>query len=248
MAVPISHQVLVLLGDKVALVTGATGGLGRVVVKRFLSEGAKVAAVYRSDIRLNELMEYTGQPLNLRGFKADVTDALSVASLIDAVVKEYGRVDILLNIAGGYVGGKNLPETDVADWDQMMTLNTKSAYLCCRAVLPRMIEKNYGKIVSVSSKNATPKGKRSGNVAYTVSKGGIITLTEALADEVMKQDINVNCIIPSTIDTPNNRAQMPKADTSKWVSPLDIAEVIVFLSSDASRAVSGASIPVYWKS
>jgi len=130
----------------------------------------------------------------------------------------------------------------------MITLNAKSAYLCSRAVLPYMIERNYGRIVSVSSKNATPKGRRAGNIAYTVSKGGIITLTEALADEVAKQDINVNCVIPSTIDTPNNRAQMPKADTSKWVSPFDIAEVMVFLSSDASRAVSGAAIPVYWKS
>jgi len=101
-----------LLGDRVVIVTGATGGLGRVVVKRFLAEGARVAAVYRSDVKLNELIEYTDHTPNLKGFKADVTDASSVASLVDAVVKEYGRVDVLLNIAGGYAGGKTLPETD----------------------------------------------------------------------------------------------------------------------------------------
>ena len=103
-----------MLGDRVVLVTGATGGLGRVVVKRFLAEGARVAAVYRSDLRLNELMDYTDRAPNLMGFKADITDASSVASLVDAVVKEYGRIDVLLNIAGGYMGGKTLPETDVS--------------------------------------------------------------------------------------------------------------------------------------
>ena len=130
----------------------------------------------------------------------------------------------------------------------MVALNTKSAYLCSRAVLPRMIARNYGRIVSVSAKNATPRGRRAGNIAYAISKGGIITLTEALAEEVSKLEITVNCVMPGTIDTADNREKMPKADTSKWVNPEDIASVILFLSSDASKAVSGASIPVFGKS
>ncbi len=239
---------MTMLGDRVVLVTGATGGLGRVVVKRFLAEGAKVAAVYRSEDRFKELRDHVGGSQALSGFKADVTDAGSVASLVEAVVKEHGRVDVLLNIAGGYTGGKPLNEAEEADLDKMVALNTKSAYLCSRAVLPGMIERNYGRIVSISAKNATPRGRRAGNIAYAISKGGVITLTEALAEEVSKLDINVNCVMPSTIDTPDNREKMPKADTSKWVSPDDIASVILFLSSDASNAVSGASIPVYGKS
>ncbi len=239
---------MIMLGDRVVLVTGATGGLGRVVVKRFLAEGAKVAAVYRSEDKLKDLKDYVGGSPALSGFKADVTDARSVASMVEAVVKEHGRVDVLLNIAGGYTGGKLLNEAEETALDQMVTLNTKSAYLCSRAVLPGMIERNYGRIVSISAKNATPRGRRAGNIAYAISKGGVITLTEALAEEVSKLDITVNCVMPGTIDTADNREKMPKADTSKWVSPEDIASVILFLSSDASKAVSGASIPVFGKS
>jgi NAD(P)-dependent dehydrogenase (short-subunit alcohol dehydrogenase family) len=236
-----------LLGNRVVLVTGATGGLGRVVVKRFLAEGATVAAVYRSEDRHRELVEYAGGG-KLTGFKADVTDPDSVSSLLGDVTKQLGRVDVLLNIAGGYAGGKPLQESEETMLDQMVTLNTRSAWLCSRAVLPGMIERNWGRIVSVSAKNATPRGRRTGNIAYAISKGGIITLTEALAEELAKYEINVNCVMPATIDTADNREKMPKADTSKWVSPEDIAEVLLFLSSESSRAVTGASIPVFGRS
>jgi NAD(P)-dependent dehydrogenase (short-subunit alcohol dehydrogenase family) len=111
-----------------------------------------------------------------------------------------------------------------------------------------MIERNWGRIVSVSAKNATPSGRRLGNIAYAISKGGIITLTEALAEELSKVEVNVNCVMPAIIDTSKNREKMPKADTSKWVKPEDIAEVILFLSSDFSKAVTGATIPVFGRS
>jgi NAD(P)-dependent dehydrogenase (short-subunit alcohol dehydrogenase family) len=231
-----------MLSDRVILVTGATGGLGRIVVKRFLAEGAQVAAVYRSEDKLRELVEFAG---SIAGFKADVTDPASVASLVGNVYRKLGRIDVLLNIAGGYAGGKPLQETEETQLDQLVALNTRSAWLCSRAVLPGMIERNWGRIVSVSAKNATPRGRRVGNLAYAISKGGIITLTEALAEELVKTDVTVNCVMPATIDTPDNRGKMPNADTSKWVSTGDIAEVILFLSSEASRAVSGACIPVY---
>jgi len=236
-----------LLGNRVVLVTGATGGLGRVVVKRLLAEGAIVAAVYRSEEKFSELIKYAGGG-KLTGFKADVTDAASVSSLAGEVTRQLGRVDVLLNIAGGYSGGLPLQESDATMLDKMITLNTRSAWLCIRAFLPGMIERNWGRIVSVSAKNATPRGRMAGNTAYAISKGGIITLTEALSGELTKYEVNVNCILPATIDTADNREKMPKADTSKWVNPEDIAEVILFLSSEHSRAVTGASIPIYGRS
>lgn len=236
-----------MLGNRVVLVTGATGGLGRVVVKRFLAEGATLAAVYRSEGRFNELVEYTGEG-KLTGFKADVTDAVSVSTLAGEVTKQLGRVDVLLNIAGGYSGGLPMNESEETMLDKMVALNTRSAWLCSRAFLPGMMERNWGRIVSVSAKNATPRGRRAGNIAYAISKGGIITLTEALSEELTKYQVNVNCILPATIDTADNREKMPKADTSKWVSPEDIAEVILFLSSESSRAVTGAAIPIYGRS
>ncbi len=236
-----------MLSNRVALVTGATGGLGRVVAKRFLAEGATVAAVYRSEDKLNELVEYVGGG-KISGFKADVTDPASVSSLVGEVTKQLGRVDVLLNIAGGYAGGMPLQESEEDMLDKMVTLNTRSVWLCSRAVLPGMIERNWGRIVSVAAKNATPRGRRAGNIAYAISKGGIVTLTEALAEELAKYEVNVNCVMPATIDTAENREKMPKADTSKWVSPEDIAEVILFLSSESSRAVTGASIPIFGRS
>ena len=236
-----------MLGSRVVLVTGATGGLGRVVVKRFLAEGATLAAVYRSEDRFNELIKYAGEG-KLAGFKADVTDAVSVSTLASEVTKQLGRVDVLLNIAGGYSGGLPMNESEETMLDKMVALNTRSAWLCSRAFLPGMMERNWGRIVSVSAKNATPRGRRAGNIAYVISKGGIITLTEALSEELAKYEVNVNCILPATIDTADNREKFPKADTSKWVSPEDIAEVILFLSSESSRAVTGAAIPIYGRS
>jgi NAD(P)-dependent dehydrogenase (short-subunit alcohol dehydrogenase family) len=238
---------LKMLSNRVALVTGATGGLGRVVVKRFLTEGATVAAVYRNEDKLKKLVEYIGDN-KINGFKADVTDPASVSSLVAEVTKQLGRIDVLLNIVGGYTGGMLLQESEEAVLDKMVTLNTRSAWLCSRAVLPGMIERNWGRIVSVAAKNATSRGRRAGNIAYAISKGGVITLTEALAEELSKVEVNVNCVMPATIDTAENREKMPKADTSKWVSPEDIAEVMIFLSSDSSKAVTGAAIPIFGRS
>jgi NAD(P)-dependent dehydrogenase (short-subunit alcohol dehydrogenase family) len=110
-----------------------------------------------------------------------------------------------------------------------------------------MVQQNYGRIVSVSSRTAVESGRRARSSAYAVSKAGVIVLTEAIAEEVKKYDVNVNCVMPSTIDTPSNRRDFPKADFSKWVDPKDIAEVMLFLVSDASRVVSGAAVPVYGK-
>lgn len=234
--------------NKVALVTGATGALGMVVTRRLLGNGARVAATYRTDSGRNDLEQFVGALKgNLTQIVADVTDERSVQELVKTVIGKFGRIDFLLNIVGGYAGGNDLAETDLSQWDLMMNVNLKSAFLCAKAVLPHMIKQNYGRIVNVSSRTAVEKSRRVKSGAYAISKAGVMVLTETLAEEVKNHDINVNCVMPSTIDTANNRRNMPKADFSKWVDPNEIAEVMLFLLSDASKATSGACIPVYGK-
>jgi NAD(P)-dependent dehydrogenase (short-subunit alcohol dehydrogenase family) len=239
---------LMSLKGKVAIVTGATGALGSVVVKALLEQCARVVSTYRSEERQKELVGFVeGAGALLTGAEVDVTNETSVQALLQKVIEMHGRVDILLNIVGAYKGGTDIASTKESDWDFMMDTNLKSAFLCCKAVLPYMMKQNYGKIVSVASRTAVEKRFRSGSGAYCVSKAGIIVLTETIAEEVKKYDINVNCIMPRTIDTPDNRRNLPEADSSKWVKPEEIAKVILFLTSDDSRVISGASIPVYGK-
>jgi len=240
--------IFVSLKGKVAVVTGATGSLGRVVAKTLLDQGAHVVSTYRSEEKQNELDELAGQDgSKLTSVQADVTSESSVQALFQKVIDKHGRVDILLNIVGAYKGGSEIASTKENDWDYMMDVNLKSAFLCSKTALPHMTGQNYGKIVNVSARTAVEKRFRSKNGAYAVSKAGIIVLTETIAEEVKKYDINVNCIVPSTIDTPSNRRDFPEGDFSKWVKPEQIARVILFLVSDDSKSISGASLPVYGK-
>jgi len=180
----------------------------------------------------------------IKFIKANVTKEEEVKKTIQETLEEFGKIDILVNIVGGFAYAKIL-DTDEKTWDSMMNMNLKSAYLCSKAVLPHMIKQNYGKIVNISSRPAL-KGS-AGVGAYSASKAGVLNLTETIADEVKDYEINVNTILPSTIDTPANRRDMPNADFSKWVKPEEIARVIVFLASDDSKPISGAAIPVYGK-
>jgi len=230
------------------VVTGAKGVLGRVVAKTLLENGAIVVASYRTESKLAEFLEFVGEVKGkVTGAKGDVTDEQTVKNLVQKAVEKHGRIDILLNIVGAYAGGAEISNTEESQWNFMMNVNLKSAFLCSKAVLPFMIKQNYGRIVSVSSKTAVEKRWRAKSGAYAVSKAGIIVLTETIAEEVKNYDINVNCLMLSTIDTPDNRRNFPKVDFSKWVDPQDIAEVVLFLVSDASKTISGASIPVYGK-
>jgi len=236
------------LKDNVAVVTGATGALGRTVAKALLENGVYVVSTYRSEEKQKELVTFLGElKENLMGVKTDVTNEKSVQNLLHMTIEKYGHVDILLNIVGGYLGGEDLVNTTESDWDYMMNTNLKSAFLCSKGALPHMIRQNYGRIVNVAARPAVEKRYRVKSGAYAISKAGVLILTEALAEEVKKYDINVNCILPSTIDTPNNRRSFPNADSSKWVKPEDVAKVILFLVSDDSKITSGASITVYGK-
>ena len=231
-----------------ALVTGATGALGKTVTHKLLENGARVAATYRTESRRNDLSQFVGAlKSNLAEIRADVTDERSVQELVKTIIDKFGRIDFLLNIVGAYGGGTDIADTDLSQWDLLMNVNLKSAFLCAKAVLPHMVKQDYGRIVNVSSRTAVEKSRRVKSGAYAISKAGVIVLTETLADEVKNYDINVNCVMPSTIDTPNNRRNFPKAGFSKWVDPNEIAEVMLFLLSDASKVTSGACIPVYGK-
>ena len=234
-----------ILKDKVAIITGGTGALGRAVVSAFLNEGAKVACTYIVDEELKGVSSIIeNYKVNILFIKANVTKEDGVKKTIQETLEVFGRIDILANIVGGFAYAKVI-DTDEKTWDSMMNMNLKSAFFCSKAVLTHMIKQNYGRIVNISSRPAL-KGS-AGVGAYSASKAGVLNLTETIADEVKDYDINVNSILPSTIDTPANRRDMPNADFSKWVKPEEIARVIVFLASDDSKPISGAAIPVYGK-
>jgi len=236
------------LNTKVGIVTGATGALGRVVVKALLSQGARIVSTYRSEEKQSELVDFVGEASGmLTSIQTDVTHEADVQALFQKVVEKYGHVDILLNIVGAYKGGTDIADTKETYWDFMIGANLKSAFLCSKTALPYMMRQNYGKIVNVASRAAVEKRYRGKSGAYAVSKAGVIVLTETIAEEAKKYDINVNCIMPSMIDTPDNRRNFPDADFSKWVKPEQIAKVILFLVSEDSSSISGASIPVYGK-
>jgi NAD(P)-dependent dehydrogenase (short-subunit alcohol dehydrogenase family) len=176
-------------------------------------------------------------------FAANLIKPDSVADMAERVYAHFGRIDILANIAGGFTMGPPVHETEDRDWDFMMDLNARTVFNTARAIVPRMLEQGEGKIVNVSARAAT-QGK--GHMApYCASKAAVITLTESLAAEHKDDGINVNCILPGTVDTPQNREAMPTQDHARWVPPAALADVILFLASDAARHVTGAAIPVY---
>lgn len=238
-----------MLKGKVAIITGSTGALGSVVTRTFLENGSKVVALYHTQKKYDKLCDSLGE-LNkkLIGFEGDATSPEDCSQLVKKAIDEHDNVDILVNIVGGWMGGETLEKIDPNVWDKMMDMNAKSVFLCCRAVLPYMIEKNYGKIVNISAKSSTREGRKKRSAIYAASKGAVRVLTQAMAEELLDKNINVNCIMPSTIDTEANRKMMPKADPSKWVPPQKIAETILFLCSDKADEIKGACIPVYGKS
>jgi NAD(P)-dependent dehydrogenase (short-subunit alcohol dehydrogenase family) len=230
--------------DRVVLITGATGDFGPYVAKAFAQTGARLALTARKLDQAQTLATDLGLGED-RGLPSvvDVTQAESVAGWVAAVLAKWGRVDVLVNVAGGYKPGAPVADMQETDLDFMFNLNARSAFLTCRAVIPAMLAQGGGKIVNIGAKAGLLAGRKS--TAYAVSKAAVLRLTEALSAEVRENNINVNAIIPSTIDTPGNRAGQPNADTSKWVKPEDLAAVAVFLASEAARAIHGAEIPVF---
>lgn len=230
----------------VAIITGAVGNLGLATAQTFQAAGHTLVLVDRSADRLGHLFKsFAGSGHHLLAGGIDLSAPASLDCLVATTLAHFGRVDVLIHTVGGWRGGRPVHETDLADWDFLFNVNLRTTLLCCRAVVPQMLKQGSGRIITVASRDGL-SGK-AGYAAYSASKSAVLRLNESLAEELKASNINVNCVLPSTIDTPQNRAGMPEADFSKWVEPAAIADVILFLASDASRAISGAAIPVFGK-
>jgi len=232
------------LASKTAVITGAAGNLGRATAGAMQAAGAKTVLVDHSNEQLQQAYPKVAQdPDRLLCGGVDLTDEHSARTVMAAARERFGRIDVLVNTVGGFRGGKAVHEEELATWDLMMTINLRTTLLACRAVLSEFHSQGGGVIVNVAAGAAL--SSPAGLAAYSASKSAVIRLTEALAAEGKTQDVRVNAVLPGTIDTPQNRAAMPGADTSKWVAPEAIADVIVFLASDAARAVTGVALPVF---
>lgn len=232
--------------NKIVLITGATGGLGSAVTGAFLNAGARVAATHTGIEKFKELeSELKPQPGKLLGIETNVFDSASVKQMADTVMEKFGSIDALVNLVGGYLGGISVADMSEKQWDFMFNLNLKSVFLVCRQVLPVMMQQKSGRIVNITSGGGL-KGAED-IAAYGASKAGVINLTQTLAAEGKKYNITANAIAPGMIDTAANRKAIPKADFSKWVTPASLAEVILFLCSDAAKDISGTVVPVFGK-
>jgi 3-oxoacyl-[acyl-carrier protein] reductase len=222
------------MDGKVVIVTGASGALGSVVAEAALARGARVAGLDHAASQLSA----TANRIELGG--VDLSDATETGKAIDAVVAHFGKLDALINIAGGFAF-EAVAEGDPRTWQHMYALNVLTALNASRAAIPHLAASASARIVNIGAIGALQAGAGMG--AYAASKAGVHRLTEALAAE-WKGKITVNAVLPSIIDTSANRASMPKADFTKWVTPQELADVILFLVSDAASAVTGALLPV----
>ncbi len=221
------------MSDRVVAVTGGHGVLGRAVVEAAVAAGLKIAVIdhAKGQAEPDGVLEIGG---------VDLTDAGQAQAAIDAVVERFGRLDALLNIAGGFVW--QTVEDVAPAWDRMVALNLTTALNATRAALPRLKASDAGRIVNVGSAAALKPGAGMG--AYGASKLAVHALTQSLAEELKTTSVTVNAVLPSIIDTAANRADMPAVDPATWVAPADLAAVILFLASPASRAMTGALVPV----
>jgi NAD(P)-dependent dehydrogenase (short-subunit alcohol dehydrogenase family) len=222
------------MNGKVIVITGALGALGRVVAETAHKRGARVAGIDHATSQAAA----TSERIELGS--VDLSDAAQARTAIDTAAKHFGRLDALVNIAGGFTF-ETIADGDLKSWQRMYAMNVVTALNASRAAIPHLVASPAGRIINVGAMGALQAGAGMG--PYAASKAGVHRLTEALAAE-HKGKITVNAVLPSTIDTAANRSSMPKADFSKWVAPQELAEVILFLASDAASAVTGALIPV----
>ena len=224
--------------NSTVVVTGAFGALGRAVAKAAAEAGARVVGVDLAPVPDASTLGFGADALLIGG--VDLTDADAAAAAMGKAADHSGRIDALLNLAGGFQW-RTLAEGELEDWDRLYRMNVRSTAAACRAALPHLLAGTDGAIVNVGA-NAALKAA-AGMGPYAASKAGVHRLTESLAEE-LRGKVRVNAVMPSVIDTPANRKDMPDADTSAWIAPSDLAAVILFLASDAARAVTGALLPV----
>jgi len=228
------------MADPVVVITGASGNLGRALAAAFASRNAQLVLVDRQRDRLDAI--YGAEDARRLHVAADLMNADAVEAAAKAAMDRFGRVDVLCNIAGGFRMGPPVHETSDADWNFLFDINARTVLHAARAFVPRMLAGGGGKIVNVGAFSAQ-KGVAD-MAAYVASKSAVIRFTESMSAELREKNVNVNCVLPTTLDTPENRKAMPESDPKKWVAPEDLANVIAFLASDAARAIHGAAIPV----
>jgi NAD(P)-dependent dehydrogenase (short-subunit alcohol dehydrogenase family) len=227
----------------VTLITGGSGALGQAVTRRFLASGDIVYIPYIVDAERERLQaavkpEQAGRLVLER---LDVGDATAFGRFVDAARARHGPVDALVTLVGGFAGG-GLLETDRAGWDKMLDLNLTTVFTAARAVVPHMVAARRGRVVTIGSRAVVPPA--GGFIGYTVAKAGVIAFTLALAQELQSTGVTANCVLPSTMDTPANRAAMPDSDRKGWVPVDSVAAAITFLASEDAAHVSGALVTV----
>jgi NAD(P)-dependent dehydrogenase (short-subunit alcohol dehydrogenase family) len=229
--------------ETVAVVTGGTGALGQAITQRLLAEGARVAVPFVVPAETEALRTALPPAVRdrLHAAPADVADPAAMDGFVGEVLARYRRLDLLVCAVGGFAGG-DLLSTTPETWHRMLTLNLTTAFLACRSALPAMIRARAGRVITIASRAVVPP--TSGFLAYTVAKSGVIALTQALAQEVRPHGITVNAVLPSTMDTPANRAAMPNADRAAWVSVESVAAAVAFLAGADARDVTGALVTV----
>jgi len=231
------------LAGRIAVITGGTGALGQAVTLRLLADGASVAVPYAVEKEREQLTQRVAaadrQRLILK--PADVIDVKAMTAFADEVVTARGKIDVLVAGVGSFAGG-SLLETDLETWKRMLDLNLTSAFSIAKAVVPVMARAHYGRVVVVASRAVVPPG--GGFIAYTVAKAGVIAFTQALSQEVRDQGITVNAVLPSTMDTPANRAAMPDSDRKGWVPVEAVADAIAVLVRDASAHITGTLLAI----
>ena len=226
--------------NRTVIVTGAAGTLGKAVTAAFADLGENLVLV---DLNRAALEKAFGSENDRRLFApANLLEIAETSGVAQAALARFGRIDVLCNIAGGFRMGETVHETSDENWNFLFDINARTVLHAVRAVVPHMLSAGDGKIVNVGA-FAAQKGAAL-MAAYTASKATVIRMTEAMAAELRGKNINVNCVLPTIIDTPENRASMPTVDPSRWVAPAALADVIAFLASDAARAVHGAALPV----
>ena len=221
-------------------ITGAAGNLGMAAAHVFAYEGAQLVLLDRAPISEAALAKLAPAPC--LPIALDLCDAAQVAAAVEQALARFGRIDVLCNLTGGFAMGDAVHETSDSTWDFLHDMNVRTLRNTSGAVVPQMLRQGGGKIVNVGAFSAQRGLAHMG--AYTAAKSEVMRLTEAMAAELRMKNINVNCVLPTILDTPQNRADMPDADPSRWVSPHDLARVIAFLASDAARAIHGAAVPV----
>lgn len=225
---------------KTVLITGSAGNLGRAVAQAFADRGAQLVLVSRHrDTLRNTFGEENARRLFVA---ADLRHAEQAAGAAAAAMARFGHIDVLCNLAGGFSMGTAVHQTPQAQWDAMFAMNVSTALHMAQAVVPTLLAQGGGKIVNVGAMAAQRGQAQMG--AYIAAKSAVMRLSESMAAELREKNINVNCVLPSILDTPENRAAMPQADPEHWVAPHALAGVIVFLASEAARAIHGAALPV----